>query len=279
MLRFANEPLRVPLDGGEEGKCWVLEAFDDAIGGFGDDAQAAAEAVGGLFVIAIDGNFGLADGTADLGRGVERGVVAGKVVADFAVFDRFGAGDVGEKLVHAAAAVDIHELGTEANAEGGKAAFFDFGQKGQFEFLASGIDALGFGMPGLAVEGGVEIVSAGEENSVEQIDVLRDEGEVGFIGDEQRESSGAFDGFAVIAGRFVFAGVVVSINRDADFGAIHNSTAVYISTTAACFRFERLRSFSVSKSFRRRMLLGVTSTSSSSSMYSSACSRVIFARV
>src|SRR5260370_27469614 len=55
-------------------------------------------------------------------------------------------------------------------------------------------------------------------------------------------------------------------------GKPHASTICCCAALLPCF----LRSFSVSDSFRRRMLAGVTSTNSSSSMYSRACSRVIF---
>src|SRR5579862_350453 len=110
MFRLINQSLRMPLDGGGERECRVFEAFDDAVGGFGDDPEAAAETVGGLFVVGIDRNVGLADGAAYLGGGIQRGIVAEKRFADFAVFDGTLSGDFGKKLVHAAAAVDIHEL-------------------------------------------------------------------------------------------------------------------------------------------------------------------------
>ena len=87
MFRLINEAFGVPLHGCKKGKCRVFETFDDAIGRFGDDSQSAAEIVGGLFVIGVDGNLGFANGAADLGGSVERGVVAGKNIADLAVFD------------------------------------------------------------------------------------------------------------------------------------------------------------------------------------------------
>ena len=178
MLRLVDEAFGMPLDGGEEGKRRVFETFNHTVGGGGDDAQAAAEAVGGLFVITVDGNFGLADRSAEARGEVKGDVMSGKLVADLTMLQGIWAGQIGEELMDASTAVDVHQLRAEANAEGGQPAAFDFGEEGQLEFLAGGVDAHGFGMPGLAVEGGVEIVSAGEEETVAGIDELGDEGEI-----------------------------------------------------------------------------------------------------
>ena len=142
MLGLIDESLGMPLDGGEKGKCRVLEAFDDAIGGGGDNAEAAAEAVGGLFVIAVDGNLGLADGAADWEEGSSVTAWRGMLSPILRCSIGWVAGNVGEELVHAAAAIDVHELRAEADAQGGQAAFFDLGQEGQFE-ISGGRDRCG----------------------------------------------------------------------------------------------------------------------------------------
>ena len=56
----------MPLNGGEEGKCRILETFDNAVRRGGDDTQATADLVGGLLVIGVDGNLGFTDRLADL---------------------------------------------------------------------------------------------------------------------------------------------------------------------------------------------------------------------
>ena len=85
MLRFVDQALGVPLDGGEQWERGILEGFNDAVGGGGDHTQAAAEAVGGLLVIAVDRNLRLADGLAQMRSRVECHGVAGELVAEFAV--------------------------------------------------------------------------------------------------------------------------------------------------------------------------------------------------
>lgn len=221
MLRLFDESFGVPLNRGEEGKSGVLETLDDAIGGFGDDAQPAAETIGGLLVITVDGNIWLADGATDLGIGIDHSIVARNVIADFAMFLGIGARYVWDELVHAPAAVDVHELRAHADAERGHAAFFDLGEESEFEFLAGGIDGDGLGMPGLAVESGIEIVSAGEEDSVKEIDELGDEGKIGLVWDQERQTAGALDGLGIGKRGFVFVGIVVGVEGDADFGARH----------------------------------------------------------
>src|SRR5438477_2152844 len=113
----------MPLDGGEERKGWVFEPFDDAVGGGGDDLQAAAETCGGLLVIRVNGDFTRAQGAAKLrGRVYFDGMARGVMVFEAAVLDLVFALNVGEELTQGAATVDVHELRAEADAQRGQAA-------------------------------------------------------------------------------------------------------------------------------------------------------------
>ncbi len=196
MFGAIGESLGVPLHGCEEGEGWVFEALDDAVGGGGDDLQAAAELVGGLFVIAVGLDLWLADGAAKRGVHVDVDGMFGRglIGVEAAVLDSALAREIGEKLVEAAAAVDIHELAAEADAEGGEFAFFDFGDEGKLKILSRFIHADGLEVPLFAVVGGVHVVAADEEDSIEGIDDLGDEGMVGVKGDRQGEPAGFFDG-------------------------------------------------------------------------------------
>src|SRR5207248_1730086 len=99
----------------------------------------------------------------------------------------------GQELVQAAAAVDVHDLGAEADAKGWRAATLDLGHQRQVPALAVGVDALGFLVPLLTVERGVQIVAAAEEHAVDQVHVLGNEGEISLVREQQRQSAGEFD--------------------------------------------------------------------------------------
>ena len=144
-----------------------------------------------------------------------------EIFAYLAVLQEAFARDVRQELVQSPAAIDVHELRSQADAEGGQSAFFDFGQESQFEFLASGIDGDGFGMARLAEDRRVKIIAAGEEDSVQEIDVLGDQRQIGLIREQEGQAAGEFDGLGVVDGRFVSAGLVVLIDGDADHGAGH----------------------------------------------------------
>lgn len=63
---FIRQPFGVPLDGDEQGECRVFQAFYDSVGRRGDDAESSADAVDGLFMIGVGGDFSLADGFSQL---------------------------------------------------------------------------------------------------------------------------------------------------------------------------------------------------------------------
>lgn len=215
------EAFGVPLYGGEERHVGVLEGFDDGIGCGGDDAEIAADAVDGLLVVGVGDDVGLADGTSDLGVEGNGDGVGGAIAFGLAVLDGVGAGQVGEELMEAAAAVDVDELAAEADAESGEASVFDVGEQGEFEGLAAGVDGDGVGMPRLAVDGRVEVIAADEEDAVEEVEDLGDEGEVGAVGDGQREAAGLFDGDDIGGLQLVAVGLLVDVHRQADDGAFH----------------------------------------------------------
>jgi hypothetical protein len=70
------------------------------------------------------------------------------------VFERVVAGDVGDELQDRAAAVDVHELAPEADAEGRHPPPLDLGEQGQLERLAVLVDRDRLRVPRFAVQAG-----------------------------------------------------------------------------------------------------------------------------
>ena len=85
--------------------------------------------------------------------------------------------------------------------------------------MSVGIDVTGVGMPGLAVERGVEVIATGEEDAVEQVEVLGDQGRVGAEGDGEWQTPGLFDGGGVGVGEVVGGLAVDGVGGDSDEGA------------------------------------------------------------
>lgn len=97
----------------------------------------------------------------------------------------------------------------------------DLGQKGEFKSLAGGVNGNGVGMPGLAVEGGVEVVAADEEDAVEFLNEGGDQVGAGLVGDGKGQAAGFFDGGGVVAVELVTAGLIGGVHGDADQGSRH----------------------------------------------------------
>jgi len=81
MFGLFDQPLGVPLHGGEERHRRVFERLDNAVGRGGDDPQALADFVHRLLVIRVDGDVALANRAAELAVGVELDRVAARLVA------------------------------------------------------------------------------------------------------------------------------------------------------------------------------------------------------
>ncbi len=143
--------------------------------------------------------------------------MAAEDFTDFAVF--FFVGQVGDELVEAATARNVEKLTAQTDAQCREAAFFNFGEQCEFEVLAVGIDVTGIGMPGLAVERGVEVIATGEEDAFEQVEVLGDQGRVGAVGDGEWQSPGFFDGGGVGESEVVGGLAVDGVGGDSDEGA------------------------------------------------------------
>ena len=58
VIGFVGEAFGVPLDAQEQRQGGIFGALDDAVGGGADDAQAAADLVDRLLVIAVGVDFG-----------------------------------------------------------------------------------------------------------------------------------------------------------------------------------------------------------------------------
>ena len=232
LIGFIAHALRVPLDADEEGIARILDAFDDAVGGFGDDAEAAAEGFDGLFVAGLYVHIGVAYAVENLRAGFKLNGVAAVPVAHAAVFDLSIAGEIGDELDEASAAMDVHQLAAETDAEGGEAAAFDFGDEGAFEFFAEGVDGFDFGEGCFAVAVGVQVRPTAEEDAVEGSDKFRNQGEIGAIGEHYREAAGPFHAGGVAVGQRVLREAIVVIHGNSDEGSGHNLH--FCSRSPAC---------------------------------------------
>ena len=166
----------VPLDGEAEAAVGGFDGFDGAVGGVGGDAERGGHGGDGLVVVAAD----------DVGAGASDGGESGIVFDRDGFFCAGGVGvvtdDFGQVLVEGAAFEDVEELATVANAEDGEIGAQEGGET-LFKLGADGVFEFGFGVRGLAVEGGIEVAAADDEPAVE-------EGGVGFGGDGWAEDDG-----------------------------------------------------------------------------------------
>src|SRR5215212_6823826 len=118
MLSFFDEPLGMPLHGGKQRKGWILKSFDHAIGRGGDDLQAATDLAHSLLVVGVDGNIALADRAAELRFWIELdGMPAGLAIRQPAMLERALALAIGQELIERAAAIDVHQLRAETDAQ------------------------------------------------------------------------------------------------------------------------------------------------------------------
>lgn len=218
----------MPLDGEPEGIGGVFDGFDGAVGGARADAQAGGDLVDRLVVAGVGvegcggGEDGGEEGVGCDGEGVGVGAVAGAGVEEWGGVG--GRGKVGEVLVEGAAAGDVHDLAAEADAQDGHAAGLGGAEEGEVEELAVGIGEAGFIVGRLAVESGVEVGAAGDEESVDLIEHGLVEGGIVGGGEDQGYAAGADDGAWVIGGEFPgFAAFVAiaDVHRDADAGLVH----------------------------------------------------------
>jgi hypothetical protein len=215
-----GEVFGVPLYAEPEGEGGVFEGFDEAVGGKGAGNEAVAEAVDALVVAGIDGQAGEVKDGGEAGAGVDFDVVGVNAVAGFAVGEAVG--EVGEMLVEGAAALDVHDLAAHADAEGGQGVAFGECEDGEVEVLAVFRGEAGGGVFGLAIERGVEVIAAGEEEGVEGGEHF--EAEVGVVGDgeEDGHATGVEDSAGVVGGEFEGLAVLVGgadVEGDADAGA------------------------------------------------------------
>ena len=117
--------------------------------------------------------------------------------------DRGGREVVGDGLVEGAFSLDIHELAAQADAEGGEVALLGESEHGEVEVLAKGVHGGGFGGLGLAVEAGVAIAAAGDDEGVEGGDHVEAEAGVVGVGEKDGHAASGEDGVGVVGGEFV----------------------------------------------------------------------------
>jgi len=232
----------MPLDGEPEGEGGIFDGFDEAVGGESGGDEAVAECGDALAMAGIYGEvFGAedlveqgagADGDGVLRGGIDVGKADAIVVMLKGIFGGGGLREIfGEVLVECAAALDVHFLATEADAEDGEGAGFGEVEDCEVKILAAGMHDLGGGVERLAVEGGVDIGAAGEEESVDGVEHVGEGFEVGRaggVGEEDREAAGVEDGVDV--GGVELAGVPAGgvelvgggeVESEADAGARH----------------------------------------------------------
>jgi hypothetical protein len=133
--------------------------------------------------------------------------------------------DVRQELVQRPAAVDVHELAAEADAQRRPAASLDLGQQGELERLAPLVDPDRLGVPVfIGVAPRVHVVAAGEEDAVEAVDDLGDQHMVRQERDRPREPAGLLDRRDVVGVQGIFLGLVVTVHRHADqWPAVHGA--------------------------------------------------------
>src|SRR5205085_294124 len=116
--------------------------------------------------VGVAGDFGFADGSAEGGIRIDLNGMAREFSIELAVFDGIGTRNVRQELMHAAPAIDVHELAAKTDAECWSSAAFDFGDQCEFKTLARGIEMARLRVPLLAVKGRIEIIAADEEDTV-----------------------------------------------------------------------------------------------------------------
>jgi hypothetical protein len=211
----------VPLDADPEREGRIFEGFDEAVGRQRGGDESVAEAVDALMVAGVDGETLEAQGFGEARAGPDFDVMHVGAVTRAAVGETL-AGQVGQVLVEGAPALDVHGLAAHADAEGRQGAGFGEGEHGEVEVLAVPGGASGGGVRGLAEEGGVEVVAAGDEEGVERSDHVS--ADVGVVGERQENghAAGLEDALGVVGGEFERLASLVGgadVHGDADAGA------------------------------------------------------------
>jgi hypothetical protein len=120
---------------------------------------------------------------------------------------------------------DVGDLRAATDAEGGGSAGDKLVDEGEFALVAFGVYGEEGGVGTAAVEGGVYVAAAGEDEAVEAGEEFFLKGFAG--GDEDGDAAGAADGVYVGGGETEVAGVGAAGGSDADEGVVGHGFLVF----------------------------------------------------
>jgi hypothetical protein len=161
----------VPLHADEIAVARCLERLHEAVVGACGDDETVADAVDALVVVAVHVERARADLLREAAPRVDLDGVLGEDAAADPV--ALGAERFGQVLVQRAAVGDVRELQPAADREHGDAALLRTAQERQLPRVAVGAGRIGERMPVRAVQFGLHVEPAREDQSVERVEHRR----------------------------------------------------------------------------------------------------------